>query len=209
MSKVLVRRWKHNTNGVMIGLSSSSAKCVWKGKVEKITHYDIWVCIMCIILWTVKVRPKNTSTMASVNDSRSSKTDHHHSVCKFLPFTKTSVVILNVSTDVCIPHSADLTDVVWCEHGQCKDTLATHTQKYCFYVTSLRKYMSNEHMCCDLAGSVRSRQHWLWDIGWKRNEWMYSIVLRIFQLLVTLEPLDRFKWGFQQNVPLLMRNSIK
>ena len=36
-----------------------------------------------------------------------------------------------------------------------------------------------------------------------------SIVLRILQLLKTLEPLDRFKWGFQQNVPLQMSTSIK
>ncbi len=37
-------------------------------------------------------------------------------------------------------------------------------------------------MCCDLAGS--SRQHWLWDIARKRNEFLlFSIVLRILQLL--------------------------
>ncbi len=33
----------------------------------------------------------------------------------------------------------------------------------------------------------------------------YSTVLRALQLLINMEPLDRFKWGFQQNVPLLMR----
>ena len=31
-----------------------------------------------------------------------------------------------------------------------------------------------------------------------------SIVLRVLQLLITLEPLHRFRWGFQQNVPLQM-----
>ena len=31
---------------------------------------------------------------------------------------------------------------------------------------------------------------------------MFSIVLRILQFLITLEPLDWFKWCFQQNVPL-------
>ena len=60
-------------------------------------------------------------------------------------------------------------------------------------------------MCCDLAGSVASPQHWLRDIARKGNEFLlFSIVLRILQLLITLEPLDRFKWGFQQNVPLQM-----
>ena len=58
-------------------------------------------------------------------------------------------------------------------------------------------------MCCDLAGSVGSRQHWLWDIARKRNEFLlFSIILRTLQLLIALEPLYRFKWSFQQNVPL-------
>ncbi len=65
-------------------------------------------------------------------------------------------------------------------------------------------------MCCDLAGSVRSRQHWLWDIARKINEFLlFSFVPRILQLLITLEPLDQFKWGFQWNVPLQMSTSIK
>ncbi len=42
----------------------------------------------------------------------------------------------------------------------------------------------------------------------KRNEFLlFSIVLRTLQLLITLEPLDRFKWGFQQNVPLQVSKS--
>ena len=57
-------------------------------------------------------------------------------------------------------------------------------------------------MCCDLVGSVRSWQHWLWDTARKRNAFLlFSIVLRTLQLLITLEPLDWFKWDFQQNVP--------
>ena len=53
------------------------------------------------------------------------------------------------------------------------------------------------------AGSVGSREHWLWDVDRKRNAFhLFSIVLRIFQLLVTYEPLVQFRWGFQQNVPL-------
>ncbi len=57
--------------------------------------------------------------------------------------------------------------------------------------------------CCDLAESVGSQEHWLWDVTRKRNEvLLFSIVLRIIQLLIrTLEPLVRFRWGFQQNVP--------
>ena len=35
-------------------------------------------------------------------------------------------------------------------------------------------------MCCDLAGSVGSQKHWLWDIARKRNKFLlFSIVLRI------------------------------
>ena len=60
-------------------------------------------------------------------------------------------------------------------------------------------------MCCNLAESFGSREHWLWDIARKRNKFLlFSIVLRILQLLITLEPLDWFRWGFQQNVPLQM-----
>ena len=31
----------------------------------------------------------------------------------------------------------------------------------------LTKY--HKHLCCDPAESVGSREHWLWDIAWKRN----------------------------------------
>ncbi len=67
----------------------------------------------------------------------------------------------------------------------------------------------NENMCCDLAESVLSREHWSWDIARKRNVFLlFSIVLRIvLQLLITLEPLDQFGCGFQQ--PLRMSTSIK
>ena len=38
-----------------------------------------------------------------------------------------------------------------------------------------------DKMCCDLVGSVGSREYWLWDIAWKRNAFiLFSIVLRIF-----------------------------
>ena len=42
----------------------------------------------------------------------------------------------------------------------------------------LHKFVGEiRYMCCDLAGSVRSRQHWLW--ARKRNEFLlFSIVLR-------------------------------
>ncbi len=71
-------------------------------------------------------------------------------------------------------------------------------------------YSVTRHMCCDLAGSVGSQRHWLWDITRKRNEFLLlCIVLRILQLLITLEPLDQCKWGFQENVPRLVRTSIK
>ncbi len=36
-------------------------------------------------------------------------------------------------------------------------------------------------MCCDLAGSVGSREHWLWDTARKRNAFLlFSIVLKSF-----------------------------
>ena len=47
------------------------------------------------------------------------------------------------------------------------------------------KYKLHEErlMCCNLAGSVGSRQHWLWDIARKRNEFpLFSIVLRILPI---------------------------
>ena len=51
--------------------------------------------------------------------------------------------------------------------------------------------------------SFFSREHWLWDTASKRNGIsLFSIVLRTLQLLLTLEPLIYFRWGFQQNVPL-------
>ena len=63
---------------------------------------------------------------------------------------------------------------------------------------------------CDLAESVRSWEHWLCDLARKRNAFLlFSIVLRIIQLLITLELLVWFRWGFQQNVPLQMNISIK
>ena len=44
----------------------------------------------------------------------------------------------------------------------------------------------------------------------KKNEFLlFSIVLRILQLLITFEPLVRFIWGFHQNLPLQMSSSIK
>ena len=44
----------------------------------------------------------------------------------------------------------------------------------------------------------------------KKNEFrLFSIVLRIIQLLVTYEPPVRIRLGFQQNVPLQMNTSVK
>ncbi len=55
---------------------------------------------------------------------------------------------------------------------------------------------------------VGTRKHWLWDTARKKNEFLlFSVVLRILQLLITLEPLIQFRWCFQQNVPLQMHNS--
>ncbi len=65
-------------------------------------------------------------------------------------------------------------------------------------------------ICVAIKWSVGNREHWLWDTARKRNEFLlFSIVLRILQLLKTYEPLVRFRWGFQQNVSLQMSTSIK
>ena len=61
-------------------------------------------------------------------------------------------------------------------------------------------WWKNDHMCCDLAESVRSWEHWLWDKARKRTVFpLFSIVLRILQLLIVLEPQVQFSWDFQQN----------
>ena len=42
------------------------------------------------------------------------------------------------------------------------------------------------NMCYNLAESVGTREHWLWDVARKRNEFLlFSIVLRILQLGTT------------------------
>ncbi len=45
----------------------------------------------------------------------------------------------------------------------------------------------------------------------QKKKWIFIVFYcsKNLQLLITLEPLDRFKWGFQQNVPLLMKTSMK
>ena len=63
--------------------------------------------------------------------------------------------------------------------------------------------IAHTDMCCDLVGWVGSREHWLWDIPRKRNEFL------LFSITIILEPLVRFMWGFHYNVPLLMRTLIK
>ncbi len=63
-------------------------------------------------------------------------------------------------------------------------------------------------MCCNLAESVRSWEHWLWDIAEKVMNFLCSLLLRILQLLITLEPLIWFWWSFQQNVLFQMGTSI-
>ena len=54
-------------------------------------------------------------------------------------------------------------------------------------------------MCCDLAESVRSQEHWLW-YGQKKES-ISILFWESFNCSLTLEPLVRFRWGFQQNLP--------
>ncbi len=63
-------------------------------------------------------------------------------------------------------------DKIWC--GLCNKVHVIHPHT----LKADIKYV------CDLAGSVGSREHWLWDTARKRNACLLlSIVLRIFQLL--------------------------
>ncbi len=79
---------------------------------------------------------------------------------------------------------------------------ATFSKPYCYLLNK----QAFHNMCYDLTESVGSREHWLWDITRKRNEFLlFSIVLKILQLLVTLEPLIWFRWDFH----LSMNTSIK
>ncbi len=80
-----------------------------------------------------------------------------------------------------------------------KDHWSIQTSSFC----GISKYM-----CCDLAGSLGSGEHWLWS----QKKECVSFVFYCFENLliaITLEPLVRYRWGFQQNVPLLMRTWIK
>ena len=61
-------------------------------------------------------------------------------------------------------------------------------------------YTMHAHLCCVLAGSVRSRKHWLWDIARKRNEFpLFSVVLRILHLLIALRTTEPIQMGFSAN----------
>ena len=73
------------------------------------------------------------------------------------------------------------------------------------------RFVTLHIMCCDVAGSVGSREHWLRDISRKRKEFqLLSIVLRILQLLIIiLEPLVRFRWSYQQIVPLQISTALQ
>ncbi len=91
-----------------------------------------------------------------------------------------------------------------------KATLGKYSYQIEWELTSLSTLWGQQfvHMCSDLAGSVGSRQHWLWDTARKKE--YISFVFYCFENLsiaITLELLVRFRWGFQQNVPLLMRTS--
>ena len=107
-------------------------------------------------------------------------------------------------------------DMQWWYHWNSECSLFLNIIYIFFFMYSFLLFWANylscffstlSFLCCDLAGSVISRQHWLWDTARKRNAFLlFSIVLRIFQFL---ELLVRISWGFQQNVPLLMSTSIK
>ena len=101
---------------------------------------------------------------------------------------------------------------VWCQNvvwvfSQC--VLNPQLKRYHCACSFIGKFAVHVIKYVLQSGGI-SRQHWPWDTARKRNEFLlFSTVLRILQLLITLEPLYRFKWRFQQNLPLQMSTSVK
>ncbi len=77
-------------------------------------------------------------------------------------------------------------------------------QTHVLLYTSACTFNIAQNMCCNLAESVGSWEH-------KLHKKCISFVFYFenLSIAVTLEPLVRFRWGFQQNVPLLIRILIK
>ncbi len=128
---------------------------------------------------------------------------------------------------------------VWCakssSHSLCQRRYCVLPTIHCFQWDILYKYSSGsllmkciltaklgwvlnylcfitnklQHMCCNLAQSVRSQDHCLWDS--QKREWISTAFYcskkpSIAHILGTTRPIQV---GFQQNVPLQMSTSIK
>ncbi len=79
-----------------------------------------------------------------------------------------------------------------------------------WFRSSFRMLDMITHMCYDLVESVGSKEHWLWDIARIRNGFLlFSTVLRILQLLIGLEPLVWFRWGFLSKWALQSNTKLK
>ena len=89
-----------------------------------------------------------------------------------------------------------------CQHSVTSAMIFAKTHKHMYQVSQKKNVLR--------SSGISRKSAALRDTARKRSEFLlFSIVLRTLQLLITLEPLDRFKWGFQQNVPLQMSTSIK
>ena len=61
-------------------------------------------------------------------------------------------------------------------------------------------------MWCDQAKSVGRQKYWFYDTAKQNRKW--AIVFGILQLLISLEPIDQFQWGFLQNVAVKMVHTV-
>ena len=60
-----------------------------------------------------------------------------------------------------------------------------------------------QHLCCDQAKWVGTRKYCFWDTPKQKDKFtLFSIVSQNLQLLISLELINPFSWGFQLNVTL-------
>ena len=63
-------------------------------------------------------------------------------------------------------------------------------------------------MCCDQAKSVDSQKNWFQDRAKQSKKCLLFPIVGILQLLISLEPIDQFQWGFLQNVTVKMVHTV-
>ena len=63
-------------------------------------------------------------------------------------------------------------------------------------------------MCCDQAQSVDSQKNWFQDRAKQSKKCLLFPIVGILQLLISLEPIDQFQWGFLQNAAEKMEHTV-